>query len=153
MHKSNCQMNQQIFMNEKINREKYFFFHKSQFAVSVAELERFEIKCASRGFHVYRDIWKPKLSQLLEVFHEQGNVHDPFAMVFKVKSAAMLTKAVIGHIAGEISCFCRYFMDYVGLLEGRFRVTVCRISPIPNKGLKIPVTLTMKKGLTNNEVF
>ena len=85
MHKSNCQMNQQIFMNEKINREKYFFFHKSQFAVSVAELERFEIKCASRGFHVYRDIWKPKLSQLLEVFHEQGNVHDAFAMAFKVK--------------------------------------------------------------------
>ena len=45
-------MNQQIFMNEKINREKYFFFHKSQFAVGNAELERFEIKYASRGFHV-----------------------------------------------------------------------------------------------------
>ena len=51
----------------------------------MAELERFKIKCASREFHVYRDIWKQKLSQLLEVFHEQGNVHDLFAMVFKVK--------------------------------------------------------------------
>ena len=53
----------------------------------MAELERFEIKCASLGFHVYRDTWKPKLSQLFEVFHEQGNVHDPFATAFKVKSA------------------------------------------------------------------
>ena len=31
---------------------------------------------------------------------------------FKVKSAAMLTKAVIGHIPREISRFCWYFMDY-----------------------------------------
>ena len=58
----------------------------------MAELERFKIKCASRVFHVYRDIWKQKLSQVL---HEQGNVYDPFAMAFKLKSAAMLTKAVI----------------------------------------------------------
>ena len=62
----------------------------------MAELERFEVKYLSHGFHVYRDIWKQKLSQVLEVFHKQGNVHDPFAMAFKVKSAAMLTKAVIG---------------------------------------------------------
>ena len=75
----------------------------------MAEHERFGIKCASRGFHVYRDIWKPKLSQLLEVFHEQGNVHDPFAMVFKVKSAAMLTKAVIGHTPKE-------FIGYADIL-------------------------------------
>ena len=37
----------------------------------MAALDRFEIKCASRGFRIYRDTWKPKLSQLLEVFHEQ----------------------------------------------------------------------------------
>ena len=140
-----------MFLNERINREKYFFFHKLQFAVSMAEFERFEIKCPSRGFQLYRDIWKPKLSQLLEVFHEKGNVHDPFA--FKVKCAAMLTKAVIAHITGEIYRFCRYFMDYGGLLETRVRDTLCRISPIPNKGLEIPVTLIVKKGLTNSEVF
>ena len=119
----------------------------------MAELERFKIKCASRGFHVYRDIWKPKLSRLLEVFHEQGNVYDPFAMAFKVKSAAMLTKAVLGHTPRKISRFCRYFMDYDGLLVARVRDTVCRISPIPNKGFDIPVTLIVKKGSTKSEVF
>ena len=119
----------------------------------MVELERFEIKYAPRGFHVYKDIWKPKLSQLLEVFHEQGNVYDPFAMAFKVKSAAMLTKSVIGHIPRNISRFCRYFMDYGGLLEAPVRDTVCRISPIPNKSLEIPVTLIVKKGSTKSEVF
>ena len=119
----------------------------------MTELERFKIKCASRGFHVYRDIWKSKLSQLLEVFHEQGNVHDPFAMAVKVKSAAMLTKAVIDHIPREISWFCQYFMDHGGLLEAQVRDTVCRISPIRNKGLEIPVKLIVKKGSRNSGVF
>ena len=97
--------------------ERNILFHKSQFAVSTAESERFEIKCASHRFHFYRDIWKPKLFQLLEVFHEnvQGNVHDPVAMAFKVKSAVMLTKAVIGHITREISGTFQYSMDYGGL--------------------------------------
>ena len=44
-------------------------------------------------------------------------------------------------------------MDYGGLLEARVRDIICRISPIPNKGLKIPVTLIMKKDSTNSEVF
>ena len=44
-------------------------------------------------------------------------------------------------------------MDYGGLLETRVRDTLCRIPPIPNKGLEIPVTLIMKKGSTNSEVF
>ena len=90
---------------------------------------------------------------MLEVFHEQGNVHDPFAMVFKVKSAAMLAKAVIDHIPRELSRFCRYFMDYGGLLEAQIRDTICRMSPIPNKSLEIPLTLIVKKGSTNSEVF
>ena len=44
-------------------------------------------------------------------------------------------------------------MDYGGLLEARVRGTVCRILPIMNKGLEIPVTLIVKKGSTNSEVF
>ena len=97
----------------KHNRKKYFFFHKSQFAVSMAELEYFEIKFVSRWFHIYRDIWNPKLSLLLEVFHEQGNVNDPFTMAFEVRSAAVLTKAVIVHIPREISCFFYFLWNMV----------------------------------------
>ena len=44
-------------------------------------------------------------------------------------------------------------MDYGGPLETRFRNTVCRMSPIPSKGLEISVTLIVKKGSTNNKVF
>ena len=66
----------------------------------MAELEHCEIKCASCGFHVYRDIWKPNNE------HEQWNVYDPFAMAFKVKSVAMLAITVIAQVPREISRFC-----------------------------------------------
>ena len=46
-----------------------------------------------------------------------------------------------------------YFMDYGGLLEARVKDTVCRISPIRKKGFEIPITLIVKKGSTNREVF
>ena len=111
----------------------------------MANLERFEIKCASRGFHVYREIWKPKSGQELQVKHEEGNIHDPFAMAFKLKTKETLTTIVVGHIPRELSRFCRYFMDYGGLLEARVRDTKARVSPIPNRGLEIPVTLVVKK--------
>ena len=75
----------------------------------MAELEHFKIKFVTLWFHIYRDILNPKLSQLLEVFHEQGNVHDPFAISFEVRSAAVLTKAVIGHILREISFFIIFY--------------------------------------------
>ena len=136
LQKSNCQINENkesklfffskrsIQMNVRFkrfctifwlkhNRKKYFFIHKSQFAVSMAELEHFEIKFVSCWFHIYRDIWNPKLSQLLEVFHEQGNIHDPFAMACEVRSATVLTTAVIGHIPREISCFFYFLWNMV----------------------------------------
>ena len=116
-----------------------------QFAVSMAELKRFKIKCVSHGLHIYWAIRKLKLSELLEVFQEQGNIHDPFSIAFKVKSAAILTKAVIGHIPREISWFCWYFMIYCGFLEARVRDAVCRISPNLNRGHEIPITLILKK--------
>ena len=31
------------------------------------EKQQFEIACASRSFHVYRELWKPKLGQKLQI--------------------------------------------------------------------------------------
>ena len=45
----------------------------------MAGRQRFEIPCASRGYHVYREIWTPRLGQSLKVEQEMNNVHDPFA--------------------------------------------------------------------------
>jgi len=42
--------------------------------------QQFEIHCTSRGFHVYRELRKPRLGQILQVNQEIGNLHDPFTL-------------------------------------------------------------------------
>ena len=55
--------------------------------------------CASRGYHVYREIWKPALGEHLQIGQKLGNVHDPFAIAIKVKSRGTLTNdEIVGHI-------------------------------------------------------
>ena len=43
-------------------------------------LRVFEIECASRVFQVCRNVWHPLMGEKLNVQHEHGNFHDPFAM-------------------------------------------------------------------------
>ena len=117
----------------------------------MAELERFEIKCASRGFHIYGDIWKPKPSQLLEVFHEQGNIHDPFAMAFAVK-VQLCCKSSYRPLPREIYRFCPYFMDYGGVLVARVRDSMQNLANSEQRSWDIR-NAYCEKGSMNNEVF
>ena len=36
--------------------------------------------CGLRGFHVYKEIWKPIVGELLRFSHEQNNTYDRYAM-------------------------------------------------------------------------
>ena len=119
-----------------------------------SEKQQFEITCASCGFHVYRELWKPKLSQNLQVKEEIGNLHDPFTISLRAKIPGKLTDFdIVGHIPREISRFCHYFMNYGGKIEARVRCTKYRPSPIPSGGLEIPILLVIKKGDSTQEIF
>lgn len=117
-------------------------------------LKQFEMPCASRGYHVYREIWKPALGEHLQMSQELGNVHDPFAIAIKVKIRGRLTNdEIAGHIPREISRFCHYFLNYGGTLEGRVQNAKYRPSPIPSGGLEIPIILIVKRQNTDSAVF
>ena len=47
---------------------------------SLQGLKQFAFDCASHGFHVYRDVWSPRIGQQLDIEQDNANVHDPFAM-------------------------------------------------------------------------
>ena len=82
-------------------------------------LRQFEMLCASQSFYIYREVWKPVLGEHIKMSHDFGNVHDPFAIVIKVKSRGRLTELeIVGHIPREISRFYHYFLNYSMFLEG-----------------------------------
>ena len=120
----------------------------------MAGRQRFEIPCASRGFHVYREVWTLRLGQSLKVEQEVNNVHDPFAISLGTKIPGKLTdKEIVGHIPREISRFCHYFLNYGGKLETRVTCARYRPSPIPTGGLEIPILLIVLKADSTDEVF
>ena len=45
----------------------------------------FDFITGLRGFHVYRDIWKPSLNQFINFKQERNNRYDRFAVVGMTK--------------------------------------------------------------------
>ena len=60
---------------------------------------------------------------------------------------------VVGHLPGEISRFCQFYLNYGGALEGRGRNRKYRRLPIPKSGLEIPIVLIIKNENAPTSVF
>ena len=70
---------------------------------SLQGFRQFEIDCASRGFHVYREIWNPRIGDKLEIEQDYGNVEDSFAIAIKAKPRSRIRFwETVGHIPREI---------------------------------------------------
>ena len=54
-------------------------------------------------FHVYCNIWKPKLNEKINITHERGNIYDPNAMAGKIMLPGTLVASIVGHIPKETS--------------------------------------------------
>ena len=91
--------------------------------------QQFEVACATRGFHVYRELWKSKLGQTLQVRQKIGNLHNAFVISLVAKIPAMLTDF------DAVGTY--YFLNYGGKLEACVRCTKYRPSQIPTGGISI----------------
>ena len=54
----------------------------------------FAFPCGLRGFHVYKELWNPKLNEKLETIHEENNPHDRYAVAAIRKTASQLRPVV-----------------------------------------------------------
>ena len=104
--------------------------------------------CASRGFHVFRKYWRPKLTDKLTVLIEKSNVCDPYARGIYVEIRGKISgKCLVGHIPREISRFCKFFLDYGGQIHATVTSSKFRRSPLPQGGL------SSMRADTSDEVF
>ena len=92
-----------------------------------------------RGFHVYRDIWKPLENEELECFFERHNL---FGMI-ATKTCRLESGKIVGHLPREISRPTKFLLDRGGKVTG----THYRRSYLLQEGPEIPfpyqVTLTI----------
>ena len=65
-----------------------------------------------------------------------------------------MTKSdIIGDIPREISRFCHFFINYGGAINARVSKVKYRPSPIPSKGLEIPIMMEFVKENATADVY
>ena len=97
-----------------------------------------------RGYHVYRDQWKPYISQPINFDQENDNIHDNFA----VAGSGLLPRAqnvtIVGHIPRELSRYIWFALELGAKVTGTVKSDRHRPSPLLQGGLEIPVTVKVK---------
>ena len=110
----------------------------------------FEFNAAARGFHVYRDVWRPIEGEIRRCLFEENNIFDIFAI--KVVDD---TGIVIGHLPREISRPTKFLIDRGAAVTAKVSSTNIRRSPLFQGGLEIPciVTVLFPKTMKGKQVL
>ena len=112
-------------------------------AISRTELS-VSFLCGLRGYHVYKNEWKPILNETLPAIHEADNVYDRYAIAARKKLSGQTVKSTVGHLPSkEISRITRYIVLYGAVV--RIRVTdVNNQKSLVQGGIEIPVEVLVK---------
>ena len=86
--------------------------------------------CGLRGFHVYKEIWKPIVGELLRCSHERNNIYDRYAIAANKRLRGRQADSIIGHLPREISRATRFFLLRGGMVHLKVTDENYRRSPL-----------------------
>lgn len=109
-----------------------------------------EFTAAVRGYHFYRNIWRPYMTEKLECYHEFGNVFDMFAI-----KTCKASGEVVGHLPREISRATKFLLDRGAKVSAELVITShYRRSPLVQGGLEISCKVIVKMpGTVKNQLL
>ena len=71
-------------------------------------------------------------------------MHDPYAVVWKLKSKGKLVAYIVGHMFKEISRAAWFFLEHGGKINGKVFEKKYRPSPVPEGGLQIMLSAELR---------
>ena len=104
----------------------------------------FDFITGLRGFHVYRDIWKPSLNQFINFKQERNNRYVRFAVAGMTKLPGTLAASIVGHMPCELSSFIWYAIETGARITATFVSTQAKDSPLVQGGLEILVIVKVE---------
>ena len=99
-------------------------------------------KSGIRGFHVYKEVWKPILRERLNLSHERKNFHYRYAIAAYKRLPGQLADSIIGHLPREISRPTLCFLLRGGVVFAEVIKTTHTRSLFVQGGLEILVKLS-----------
>ena len=101
----------------------------------------FEFTATIRGYHYYKNVWKPKSHQVLNCYHEKNNAFARFPiMVCEIGKGG----TIFGHLRMEISRVTKFLIDRGGSIIAELTSDHYRRSSLIQGGIEIPCKVTAK---------
>ena len=97
------------------------------------ETGTFDFITGLRGFHVYRDIWKPSLNQFISFKQERNNCYDRFAVAGMTKLPGTLAASIVDHMPRELSRFIWYAIERGARITATLVSTQAKDSPLSTR--------------------
>ena len=98
----------------------YFFYKNCTFISNWNKTNMLSLSglCGLRGFHVYKENWKPIIGDLLRCWnHERNNIYDHYAIKANKQLCGRLADSIISHLPGEITRATRFFLLRGGMVH------------------------------------
>lgn len=73
--------------------------------------------CGLCGFHVYKEIWKPIVGELLRCSHKRNDIYDHYAIAANKRLCGRLANSIAGHLPREISRATRFLLLRGGMVH------------------------------------
>ena len=82
-------------------------------SIEVVDVDKIDYDFCSglRGYHVYQQIWKPFIGQVIKLAREEKNPYNRFAISGLAKTPGKIGRVVVGHILWELSRYVWYALD------------------------------------------
>ena len=104
---------------------------------SVSGTVQYSFPCGLRGFHVYREIWKPKVGDVLSCIHERKNHHDRYVIAATKLLLGRPSNVTLGHLPHLFVTVKDAYFWRSSLIQG---------------GLEIPVEATVRMEASTKNV-
>jgi hypothetical protein len=112
-------------------------------AANVATSVEFTFSSCIRGFHIYRDIWRPKIDELLQCTQDIGNQNDKHAV------AVLHKGTIVGHVPREHAKVFRFFLKRGGTVT----VKVTGTQENNGIGIELPAVYTFSGCQKDTEIL
>lgn len=103
----------------------------------------FTFQSCIRGYHIYKDIWEPKIDEEVNGHIEDNNDYDKFAVAF------LKNKKIVGHVPLEYSKVCNFFLKRGGHITAK--ITGKRENN--NCGLELPALYIFKGSKKDTDIL
>ena len=83
-------------------------FERMSHVNKMADIPEFCDTCV-RGFHIYKDVWRPVIGEELGCQREESNPRDPYAVTVTKSHSGVVEEEVVGHVPHYLSTLCLLF--------------------------------------------